>query len=125
MRPKKYTNTIPLKFGQKSSVLRNPHPAEGFILSALSLTLFLLLAGYVTLVSMSIVNVIARKEALDRVTSLRSTVSELEHQYFTLAEQVTAERGDELGLVKVSDTHYVKELGAVGMADDKRAQTDL
>ena len=125
MRPKKYTNTIPLKFGQRSSVLRTPLPSESLLLRVLSCTLFLLLAGYVTLVSMSIVNVIARKEALDHVTSLRTTVSELEHEYFTLSQGVTADRSAEFGLVKVSDTHYVKELSAVGFVDDNRAHNGL
>lgn len=125
MRPKRYTNTIPLKFGQTSSMLRTQLPSESLLLRVLFCTLFVLLAGYITLVSMSIVNVIARKEALEKVISVRSAVSEFEHEYFTLSQGVTDDRGVEFGLVKVSDTHYVKELGAVGLVDEKHVRNGI
>lgn len=125
MRPRKHTNTIPLKFGQKSSVLRVAHPSEGLLIRMLSCALFLLLAGYITLVSMSIVNVIARKEAMEKTVALRSSVSELEHNYFVLSQGISADRGQEFGLVKVSDTHYVREQGSVGFADDKNVRNGI
>lgn len=115
MRPR-INRTLPINFTPSSEVLHTALPREEAAIRLLSVTLFVLVLTYITLVSMSIVNVIARTEAEEHIVSLRATVGELEHDYFALAEGVTAENGDELGLTAVSDIHYVHTPGATAAA---------
>lgn len=116
MKSKRVTGTLPLHFADPAKVLHTSLPREEQAVRILCLVLALLVVGYVTLVSMSIVNVIASKEAADEMTGLRASVSELEHDYFELSETVTAQSGTVLGLAPVQKTNYVSRAGAVGAA---------
>ena len=112
MKPKNI-NTIQLTF-RSSAVFHTPLPWEESGLRLLWVLLASVAVGYVTLVSMSIVNVIARKEATDEASSLSTIVGQLERDYFALSQDLTAQSGSSLGLAPVSQTHYVHAPGSVG-----------
>ncbi len=112
---KQKTNTLPLRF-ESTRVLHTSFPREELLIRGLSIALALLGLAYVTFVSMSIVNVIARKEAMDEMVERRSIVAQLEHDFFALSETVTAARGEALGLSAVASVQYVHRPGVVGHA---------
>jgi hypothetical protein len=123
MRPKNQnTGTLPLRFRTASGALHTAFPREEGAVRLLGAILVLLAVSYLTIVSMSIVNVIARKEATDRAVALRATVGELEREYFALSGNLTAANGDIIGLAPVSDTHYIYRPGAVGSANGVRSE---
>ncbi len=109
-----------MKFRSRVAILHVSLPREEQAMKVLCLVLGLCAALYIALVSMSVVNVIAGKEAGDEMTRLRSTVAELEHNYFALSEAVTKENGTGLDLSPVSATHYVKKNGTVGAVASSR-----
>ena len=116
----KRASTIPISFANPAKVLHTSLPREEQAVRVLCLMLACLIVGYVALVSLSVVNVIASKEAVDEMTALRTSVSELEHDYFELSEQVTKDSGAVLGLAPVQKTNYVSRAGAVGAAISSR-----
>jgi hypothetical protein len=119
MKPKK-TSTLQLPFANPAKVLHTSLPREEQAVRVLCFILACLVVGYVALVSMSVVNVIASQEAADELTALRTAVSELEHQYFKSSQVVTAESGAILGLAPVKETHYVNTGSNVGVAQLQR-----
>jgi len=104
-------------FGTTRSVsLTHEHPAERTLLRAMLASLLLIACAYVYFVGASVLNVIARKEALLQTARLTGAVSALEREYFLVAKGVTPEAGERLGLLPVSKTAYVRRLGVVGDA---------
>jgi len=79
---------------------------------------FMVLA-YIVLVSMSIVNVMARTEAQEDALTRRTAVAELEQKYFALSAEITAERGAAIGLMPVASTEFVHHPGALGVANPR------
>jgi hypothetical protein len=120
MKQKKNTGTIPITFAGSAKVLHTSFPREEYIAKVLSIFLVILAIAYVTLVSMSVVNVIASKEASDKITALRAKVGELEHNYFALTQTVTKDSGGELGLLPIATIDYVNRAGNVGVANNAR-----
>ncbi len=114
MRPK--NSTLPIKFPSRAAILHVSLPREEQAVKILCLGLALCALAYVTLVSMSVVNVIASKEAGDEMTTLRATVADLEHDYFAFSEEITEKSGTVLGLAPVASTHYVNNSATVGAA---------
>lgn len=104
------------KTHRRNSVFVGALPSEENATRILSFMLAILVFAYISFVSFSIVNVIARKEANDQATALRSVVGTLERDYFALSETVGAANGDSLGLAPVSDTQYIHRPGTVGAA---------
>jgi len=92
------------------------HPAERAILKLLVVALMTFLGAYVYFVSASVLNVIARKEALAQTATLSSTLSLLERDYYAAAAAVTPSVGERLGLVPISNTQYVYRPGTIGAA---------
>ncbi|MBI4079870.1 hypothetical protein HY414_01400 [Candidatus Kaiserbacteria bacterium] len=76
----------------------------------------LLAFAYVYFVGATILNVIARKEALAQTVNLATAVSQLESEYFALAQALGPEDGSRLGLSPVSDTLYVYRPGNAAAA---------
>lgn len=113
MRPKQHS--LPLRF-ESARVLHTAFPREETLIRSLGAMIAVLAICYITFVSMSIVNVIARKEALDTMTETRSNVAQLEHDYFDLTERLSASRGSDLGLSPTSHVAFVHRPGAVGKA---------
>ena len=93
------------------------HPHERLVIRLLIGTLVGLIFLYIYFVSITTLNVIARKDAMRRADDLTSSIGALEQQYFALARSVTPESAQELGLVPVSNTAYVYAPGNVGMAN--------
>ena len=98
---------------RRNSVFVNALPREESAIRFLGVALVLLVFAYIFFVSLSIVNVIARKEANDETKALRSIVGQLERNYFTLSHGVQAADGKGLGLTGVSDTEFIHRPGAV------------
>ena len=96
---------------------------EEFVLHALFLMIGLCVVGYAYFVSLSIINVIAHKEAIAQSESLLSEVGTLEEEYFELSKQVTPESGAHLGMTATSDTTFIRRPGAVGSVAG--ARTDI
>ena len=110
-----------LRFSSKRAgfSLTVEHPAEWFVLRALLISLVVLAFGYVYFVSASVLNVIARKEALKETATLRSTVALLERDYYAATAVLTPQAGAHLGLKPVSDTRYVHRPGTVGVVQEE------
>ena len=98
---------------RRNSVFVNALPREESAIKILGSILVLFVCSYIFLVSLSIVNVIARKEAGDESKALRAIVGQLERNYFALSHGLQASDGDVLGLTDVSETDYIHRPGAV------------
>lgn len=92
------------------------HPGERIVLRVLSILLLASIAGYLYFVSASILNVIARKEALSHVAVIQGSIGGLEQNYFELSGGISAESGESLGLSPVTQQSYVYRPGNVGAA---------
>lgn len=88
------------------------HPAERMLWRALLVAVGLLAVLYLYFVGSSILNVIARKEAIAESARLTSAVSALEREYYAFSQDIGPEDGGRLGLKPVSDTEYVRRPGA-------------
>ena len=99
------------------SFLTVEHPMERRLFSMLAITLAVLTVGYLYCVASSVLNVIARKEAVARATALESTIGGLEQEYLALSQEVTPASGTSLGLVPVAHTAYVRRPSTVGVAN--------
>jgi len=69
------------------------------------------IAGYLYFVGVSIMNVIVSREASITSERLQSEVATLEQEYFSLAKLITAEGAANSGLVKPTETTFVKAQG--------------
>ena len=116
-KPSIFQGSLKFSSRRRGFSLTMEHPAERILLQALFAALIVLACGYGYFVSASILNVIARKEALAETAALRSSVSLLERDYYALAAGVTPDKGEGLGLAPVSETRYVHRPGTVGVLD--------
>ena len=98
------------------AVVALEHPNERLLFQALCFALALLACGYLYFVTTSVMNVIARKEALAQSSQIRGSLGSLEQQYFALSESITPEVASALGLAPIKDTEYVYKPGSVGVA---------
>ncbi len=124
MKPK-LTQTIPLRFPGTGAVLHMSVFREEMLVRVLSLSAVVLVFSYITIVGMTIVNVIAQEEALDRITATRSSIAQLEHEYYTRMESLSIAQAAERGLMPVSDKQFVQRLSAVGVANDGTARNGI
>ncbi len=92
------------------------HPYERILARCLTIAVVTLVAGYLYFVSGSVLNVMARKDALTQVTKIQGAIGGLEQQYFALSQDVTPSTGGVLGLAPVENTQYVYRPGNVGAA---------
>jgi hypothetical protein len=90
------------------------HPLERVAMSALALALVALIGGYLYFVSASVLNVMARREAIAQVAQIEGTIGGLEQQYFALSESVSPQLGAALGLSPARNTQYVYRPGTIG-----------
>jgi hypothetical protein len=113
----KHSHTIPIHFPETPEVLHTALFKEEYILRVLWPLCGVLIVAYVTLVSLSVVHVIARKEAMEKAIQTRSIIAELEHDYFARSEALTAAMAHERQLLPVSNKRYIERLTAVGVAE--------
>lgn len=97
--------------------LNSEHPLEHTAFRVLFGILFILICSYLYFVSSSVLNVIARKEALSKSTHLGTTIGAYEKDYFAISQTVKPEAGEPLGLFPVSNTAFVYRPGAIGQAE--------
>jgi hypothetical protein len=93
------------------------HPTESVLLRWLVALVVVFLCAYVYFVSLSVLNVIARKEALASIAKLQSAISLMERDYFALSQRVVPSEGASLGLAPISAISYVYRPGNTAMAD--------
>ncbi|MDO8575739.1 MAG: hypothetical protein Q7R90_00290 [bacterium] len=101
---------------QRDVSLSLEHPMERIALRVLSVTLLAVICGYLYFVSASILNVIARKEALTHISVIQGSIGGLEQHYFRLSSGISPEVGRALGLAPIGKQHYVYRPGNVGAA---------
>jgi hypothetical protein len=92
------------------------HPFEHIAFKVLLALLAFLIFSYLYFVAASIMNVVARREALAQSSRIESSIGDLEQKYFSLSQQVTPEEGVRLGLVPLTQPTYVNRPGNVGQA---------
>lgn len=92
------------------------HPMENVALRALLAIFVLLILAYIYIVGASVLNIIARKEALAQSDRLSTEISSFEKDYFAVSHTVTPDAGVVLGLSPVSKISYVYRPGTVGQA---------
>src|SRR3989344_1347297 len=97
--------------GRRIISLTVEHPLERVLFRACAGALLVLACACVYFVGTSVLNVIARQEALAQTTSLASAVSELEREYLAVSQNVKPEDGAQLGLTPVSNTVYIHSPG--------------
>ncbi|MFZ2886567.1 MAG: hypothetical protein WA021_01970 [Minisyncoccia bacterium] len=81
---------------------------ESHVLSILYLTLGLCVAGYLYFVGVSIMNLIANREAVVQSERLQTDVAVLEQEFFELSKGVTPAAADDHGLLKPVHTSFTK-----------------
>ena|SRR3989344_530141 len=96
--------------------LSTEHPAEFLMRRVFAVALIALICGYLYFVSASVLNVMARKEALTRTALIQGSIGGLEQEYFKLSQSVRPNSGAALGLSPVAQTQYVYRPGNVGAA---------
>ncbi|PIR84082.1 hypothetical protein COU18_01625 [Candidatus Kaiserbacteria bacterium CG10_big_fil_rev_8_21_14_0_10_51_14] len=102
--------------GPRGISLSQEHPLERRMIQMLALVLIVSVAGYLYFISASVLNVIARKEALAHITAMQSAIGGLEQEYFALSQEVSPEAGSTLGLTPIRKTHYVYRPGNITSA---------
>jgi hypothetical protein len=90
------------------------HPYEQLLLRVCLFALIVLACGYLYLVTSSVLNVMARKEAQAQTEKIQGDLGGLEQQYYALSQSITPEKAVALGLVPVAGTAYVYRPGTVG-----------
>jgi hypothetical protein len=106
-----------LNFAGAGSVsLSLEHPLERMILRALFVCIALAILAYLYLVSASVLNVMARKEAAADSTRLQSSIAEMEHQYFALNKSVDIAQAQAIGLSDLPAPQYVYRPGNAAAA---------
>lgn len=104
-----------------ANVLRLPtltsaHPLEPLALRVVSGIVVLLIIAYVYGIAASTFNIIARKQAESSATAVRSSLAQLNAEYYNLNQSLTESRAGDLGLVTLSDSSYVTRDVHVGYA---------
>lgn len=102
---------------KKISILAAEYPIENIALRAFIIASIVLVAIYIYFVGTSILDIIARKEALAESAKIATVIADFERDYFSLSKNVTARSAGTAGLVPVNDIAYVYRPGAVGQAD--------
>ncbi len=92
------------------------HPREQLIFKVLLGALVALACSYVYFVGATILNVIARKEAVAETASLETQVSKLENSYLAASKSVSPSDGARLGLAPLTQSSFVYRPGETAVA---------
>lgn len=103
-------------FSGAEAALSLEHPREALMLRVLGATLLGLFCLYLYFVSASILNVMARREALAQADDIGGKIGALEQRYLALAQATSPQDGAALGLSPVETTQYVYRPGATAAA---------
>lgn len=102
--------------GSRGVSLTHEHPVENFLQKGLIGVLVLLACLYLYFVTTTVLNVIARKDALTNVARIEGSIGALEQKHFALAQSLDASSASSVGLTEVSEMSYVYRPGNVGAA---------
>lgn len=91
--------------------LAHEHPSERLIAKTLLAALVAFSLLYLYFITATVLNVMARKDALGGISRIQGSIGALEQEYFALSQSVDPGEAPELGLSPVSDTDYVYRLG--------------
>lgn len=118
-KPSIFQTQLQFPAGGGTFALNSEHPLEHTAFRVLIAVLFILISAYLYFVTASVLNVIARKEALMQSTHLGTTIGAYEKEYFAISQTVKPEAGLVLGLSPISSTatDYVRRPGTVGQAE--------
>ena len=92
------------------------HPLESSALRFLVALVVVCVCTYVYFVSLSVLNVIARKEAMADISRLAGSISVMETEYFALSETIQPSEGARLGLAPLSNVSYIYRPGNTALA---------
>lgn len=112
--PSIFQGKLDFSTAKRGVSLSMEHPFERVLVRVLLIVLIALVCGYLYFVSASVLNVMARREALAQVNKIQGAIGGLEQQYFVLSQAVRPEMGTSLGLSPVLQTQYVYRPGNVG-----------
>lgn len=82
-------------------------PIERHVLRILLIVIAALACAYLYFVCTSVLNVIARKEAMVKIINVQSEISEQEQEFFKLSQNITPEMAPRFGLAPASAPEYV------------------
>ncbi|OGG73638.1 hypothetical protein A3A40_01440 [Candidatus Kaiserbacteria bacterium RIFCSPLOWO2_01_FULL_54_20] len=114
--PSIFQGKLDLSSARRSFSLTVEHSAEPVLLRVLLAALALFACAYIYFVGATILNVIARKEAMAETASLTSAVSSLGREYFAASQGLGPDDGVRLGLSPVSNTVYLHRPGNAAAA---------
>ncbi|MDO8562196.1 MAG: hypothetical protein Q7S05_05295 [bacterium] len=115
-KPSIFQGQLQFPASRASFTFHAEHQLERTAFRALSAVLLILVLAYLYFVVVSVLNVIARKEAMSRSTQLSSTIGAYERDYFAISDKVKPDAGVPLGLYPASNVAYVYRPGVVGQA---------
>ena len=87
--------------------LSSAHPLELVAVRVMSGVVLLLIVAYVYGISASTFNIIARKQAESSAGVVRSSLAQLNAEYYTLTQGLTQSRAKTLGLSELREASYV------------------
>ncbi|OGG80637.1 hypothetical protein A3A39_04065 [Candidatus Kaiserbacteria bacterium RIFCSPLOWO2_01_FULL_54_13] len=114
--PSIFQGRLNFSSGRRGFTLTLEHPAERITFWLLLGALGVIAALYLYLVGISILNVIARKNALEESVGISSAVSQLERDYFAATQGIGPEDGTRIGLSPVANTVYIHRPGNTAVA---------
>ena len=95
---------------------------EPYVLRFLCTALVFCVCAYLYFIGLSIMNLVANREAVAKSDALKSDVATLEEEYFKLSKAVTHGDAAALGLTQPVKTTYVRRADAGGVASNVRAR---
>lgn len=116
-KPSIFQGQLQFPASRRTFALHVEHPLERVAFRVLFAILFILICAYLYFVVASVLNVVARKEAISRSTQLGSAIGAYERDYFAISEKVKPDAGAPLGLYPVSNIAYIHRPGVVGKAE--------
>lgn len=99
---------------KKTSMLAIEHPYERIALRMLVVAIICCSVLYLYFVTVSVLNVMARKEARVGAIMLETRVGRLQEEYFALSGTVTPEYFATIGLTYIEAPRFVYRLGNIG-----------
>lgn len=109
-------NTFNLQLNKKISALSLELPHENSILRVLFIAIAAVIAMYLYLVSASVMNVMAQREADHTAAVLESDIGLLESEYFAINQKLTLAHAHKIGLRPIENETFVYRLDTVGVA---------
>lgn len=105
-----HTHTI------RTAALMQEHPYEVAFRRAVFGMIVVAFLAYASLISTSVFNVIARKQAVSDTVATSARIADLEQEYFSLTSAILPGRGADFGLMPVEEKHFVTRTPGLGFS---------